>query len=196
MLAQIRPALVTTLFFILLLGLGYPLLVTAIAGAAFPAKANGSLIRDGRGEVIGSALLGQNFSRPQYLHPRPSAAGAGGYDASASAGSNLGPLNPVLARRIARDAASLAADGPGPIPADALTTSGSGLDPDISPANARRQAGRVAQARGIPIAEVDRIIAAATTAPWLGVFGQPRVNVLKANLDLDAARTAAHPGGR
>ena len=194
MLSQIRPALVVTLFFTLLLGVGYPLLVTGIGQLVFPAQAGGSLVRDARGQVIGSALLGQAFTQARYLHPRPSAAGADGYDASASSGSNLGPLNPDLAARVAKDAAGLAGDGAGVIPADALTTSGSGLDPDISPANARRQAARVAQARGVPLAEVERIIAANTSGPWLGVFGQPRVNVLKANLALDAAIPAAHPG--
>ena len=193
MLSQIRPAIVATLFFTLLLGVGYPLLVTGIGQLAFPAQAGGSLIRDARGQVIGSALIAQNFAQPKYLHPRPSAAGSDGYDASGSSGSNLGPLNPDLAMRVAKDAAGLAGEGLGPIPADALTTSGSGLDPDISPANARRQAARVAQVRGLAPGDVERVIAANTTQPWLGVFGQPRVNVLKANLALDAATPAAQP---
>ncbi len=193
MLSQIRPAIVATLFFTLLLGVGYPLLVTGIGQLAFPAQAGGSLIRDARGQVIGSALIAQNFAQPKYLHPRPSAAGSDGYDASGSSGSNLGPLNPDLAMRVAKDAAGLAGEGLGPIPADALTTSGSGLDPDISPVNARRQAARVARARGLAPGEVERVIAANTTQPWLGVFGQPRVNVLKANLALDAATPAAQP---
>ncbi|MDB5466423.1 MAG: potassium-transporting ATPase subunit [Phenylobacterium sp.] len=187
MIAQIRPALVATLFFTLLLGVGYPLVVTGIAHVAFPKQAEGSLIRDGKGQVIGSALIAQNFVKPQYLHPRPSAAGADGYDASGSSGSNLGPLNPDLAKRIAEDTAGLQGDGAGPVPADAVTTSGSGLDPDISPANAQRQAARVAAARGVPVADVEKAIADSTTGPWLGLFGQPAVNVLKANLALDAA---------
>jgi len=187
MLAQIRPAIVATLFFTLLLGVGYPLAVTGIAHVAFPEQAEGSLIRDAKGQVIGSALIAQNFAKPQYLHPRPSAAGTNGYDASGSSGSNLGPLNPDLAKRIAKDAAGLQGEGAGPVPADAVTTSGSGLDPDISPANAHRQAARVAAARGVPVAEVEKAIAASTRSPWLGVFGQPAVNVLKANLALDAA---------
>ena len=187
MLAQIRPAIVATLFFTLLLGVGYPLAVTGIAHVAFPEQAEGSLIRDAKGQVIGSALIAQNFAKPQYLHPRPSAAGTNGYDASGSSGSNLGPLNPDLAKRIAKDAAGLQGEGPGPVPADAVTTSGSGLDPDISPANAHRQAARIAAARGVPVAEVEKAIAASTRSPWLGVFGQPAVNVLKANLALDAA---------
>ncbi len=195
MLSQLRPALVVTLFFTLLLGVAYPLAVTGIGQMAFPAQAAGSLLRDAKGQVIGSALLGQNFAAAQYLRPRPSAAASAGYDASASSGSNLGPLNPDLAKRVAASADSLRAEGEGIVPADAVTTSGSGLDPDISPANAARQAPRIAQARGLPVAEVQKILAANTTGPWLGVFGQPRVNVLKANLALDAAKPAAHPAG-
>jgi K+-transporting ATPase ATPase C chain len=190
MFAQIRPAIVATLFFTLLLGVAYPLAVTGIAQAAFPKQADGSLIRDAKGQVIGSALIAQNFAKPQYLHPRPSAAGTDGYDASNSSGSNLGPMNPDLAKRIAKDTAGLQGEGAGPVPADAVTTSGSGLDPDISPANAHRQAARVAAARGVPVAEVEKAIDASTTQPWLGLFGQPAVNVLKANLALDAAASA------
>ncbi|RAK60230.1 potassium-transporting ATPase subunit C [Phenylobacterium hankyongense] len=193
MFAQIRPAIVATLFFTLLLGVGYPLVVTGIAHLAFPRQAEGSLIRDAKGQVIGSALIVQNFAKPQYLHPRPSAAGTDGYDASGSSGSNLGPLNPDLAKRIAKDTAGLQGEGAGPVPADAVTTSGSGLDPDISPANAHRQAARVAAARGVPVDQVEKVIADSTTGPWLGLFGQPAVNVLKANLALDAASTRPTP---
>ena len=196
MLAQLRPAFVATLFFSLVLGVAYPLAVTGVGKLAFPAQAGGSLIRDAGGQVIGSALLGQNFAKPEYLHPRPSAAGSDGYDASASSGSNLGPLNPALAERVAKSAADLGAEGSGAIPADAVTASGSGLDPDISPANARRQAGRIAAARGVPAADVEKVFAAQETGPWLGIFGQPRVNVLRANLALDAAISAAHPPAR
>jgi K+-transporting ATPase ATPase C chain len=167
--------------------------ITGVSRVAFPAQAMGSLVRNAKGQVIGSTLIAQAFTQPQYLHPRPSAAGADGYDASNSSGSNLGPLNPDLAKRIAKDAAGLAREGAGDVPADALTTSGSGLDPDVSPANAQRQAARVAKARGVAAAEVQRVIAAHTEAPWLGIFGQPRVNVLKTNLALDAAFPAAHP---
>jgi K+-transporting ATPase ATPase C chain len=195
MLSQIRPAIVATLFFTLLLGVGYPLLVTGIARLAFPAQAMGSLVRDAKGQVIGSMLIAQGFTRPQYLHPRPSAAGSDGYDASGSSGSNLGPLNPDLAKRIAKDAAGLAGEGAGPVPADAVTTSGSGLDPDVSPANARRQAARIAAARGVGADAVGRVVDANTEGPWLGIFGQPRVNVLKTNLALDAAFPPAHPKG-
>jgi K+-transporting ATPase ATPase C chain len=193
MLSQIRPAFIATLFFTLLLGVGYPLAVTGIAHLAFPAQAGGSLVRDARGQVVGSALIGQNFAKPEYLHPRPSAAGTNGYDASNSSGSNLGPLNPDLAKRVAKDTAGLAGEGTGPVPADAVTTSASGLDPDISPANAARQAARIAAARGAPVSAVQRVIDATTTGPWLGVFGQPHVNVLAANLALDAVWPAAHP---
>jgi K+-transporting ATPase ATPase C chain len=196
MLSQLRPAFVATLFFTVLLGVAYPLAVTGIGKLAFSTQAGGSLIRGAGGQVVGSALLGQNFARNEYLHPRPSAAGSDGYDASASSGSNLGPLNPALAERVAKSATQLGSDGSGVIPADALTTSGSGLDPDVSPANAGRQAARIAAARGVPVAEVQKIMAGKTTGPWLGVFGQSRVNVLQTNLALDAAFPAAQPRGR
>ncbi|MGZ5986788.1 MAG: potassium-transporting ATPase subunit KdpC [Caulobacteraceae bacterium] len=195
MLSQVRPAIVATLFFTLLLGVVYPLAVTGVARVAFPAQAMGSLVRDAKGQVVGSTLIAQAFTKPQYLHPRPSAAGSDGYDASGSSGSNLGPLNPDLAKRIAKDAAGLEGEGAGPISADAVTTSGSGLDPDVSPANAKRQVARIAAARGVTVGDVQRIVAANTEGPWLGVFGQPRVNVLKANLALDAAFPTAHPKG-
>lgn len=196
MLALLRPALVSTLFFTLLLGVGYPLLVTGIAQLAFPAQANGSLVRDKSGQVVGSRLLAQGFSRPEYLHPRPSAAGADGYDAAASSGSNLGPLNPALAERIGKDAAALRAEAGAPIPADAVTTSGSGLDPHVSPDNARRQAARIAAARGVAPAEVERVISGHVEGPTLGFLGQARVNVLEANLALDAAFAPAQPSRR
>jgi K+-transporting ATPase ATPase C chain len=187
MFSQARAALVSTLAFTALLGVGYPLLVTGVAQVAFPHQAQGSLIRSGQGEVIGSAMLAQSFTRPEYLHPRPSAAGAEGYDAAASSGSNLGPMNPDLAKRVADAADALRAEHDGPVAADAVTTSGSGLDPDISPQNALRQAARIAAARGASPAQVEQLIRDGTTSPWLGVFGQPRVNVLRVNLALDAA---------
>ncbi len=193
MLSQIRPALVVTLFFTALLGVGYPLTVTGLANLAFPAQAAGSLIRDAHGQIIGSSLIAQSFAKPEYLHPRPSAAGNDGYDASNSSGSNFGPLHPDLAKRIAKDTAILAGEGPGLVPADAVTTSASGLDPDISPANAMRQAPRIAASRGAAVSAVQRVIRTDTLGPWLGIFGQPRVNVLKANLDLDAALPTEHP---
>ena len=192
MLSQLRPAIVSTVLFTLLLGLGYPLAVTGVAGLVFPAQAAGSLIRDRSGQVIGSALIGQGFAKPEYLHPRPSAAGSG-YDASASSGSNYGPLNADLIKRVSTDAATLRASGIQQIPADAVTTSASGLDPDISPAYALAQAGRIAAARGAAPDAVRTLIARQVQGPLLGFIGQPRVNVLKTNLALDAALARDHP---
>jgi K+-transporting ATPase ATPase C chain len=187
MLSDIRPAIVSTALFTALLGVAYPLAITGVAKVAFPYQAQGSLVRDGDGQVVGSALIGQGFARAEYLHPRPSAAGAG-YDASASGGSNYGPLNPDLARRVKADAAALrASTGQAEIPDDAVTTSGSGLDPDISPAYASLQAERIARARGVPVEAVRRLIAAHVQAPALGFLGQPRVNVLLTNRAFDAA---------
>ncbi|ATC24605.1 potassium-transporting ATPase subunit KdpC [Caulobacter vibrioides] len=186
MLSHLRPALVSMGLFTVLLGLAYPLAVTGVAQAAFPNQANGSLIRDADGKAVGSALIGQVFAKPEYFHGRPSAAGAG-YDASASSGSNMGPLNETLIARQKTDAAALRAENPGvAIPADAVTTSGSGLDPDISPANARFQAPRVAGARGVPEKDVTALIDAQVQQPLLGFIGQPRVNVLALNRALDA----------
>ena len=191
MLSQIRPAIVATLFFTLLLGVAYPLAITGIAKVAFPAQAEGSLLHDSTGKVIGSALIGQAFAKPEYLHPRPSAAGMG-YDASNSSGSNYGPLNPDLIKRVKGDADSLRAAGLKQIPADAVTTSASGLDPDISPAYALLQADRIARARGVPAERVRALVGARVTPPWLGFIGQARVNVLQANLALDAALPKGH----
>lgn len=186
MLSHLRPALVSMGLFTVLLGLAYPLAVTGVAQAAFSYQANGSLVRDGKGAVVGSALIGQAFAEARYLHPRPSAAGTG-YDASASSGSNMGPLNEALAKRVKTDADALRADNPGAvIPADAVTTSGSGLDPDISPAYARWQAPRIAKARGAPVAGVEAVIEGQVQGRLLGFIGQPRVNVLAVNRALDA----------
>lgn len=186
MVNSFRPAIVMMALFTLLLGLAYPLAVTGIAQAAFPGQANGSLVRDAGGRVVGSTLIGQPFAGATYLHPRPSAAGDG-YDAAASSGSNLGPLNPDLAGRVAESAKAIRAeDGPGLIPADAVTTSGSGLDPDVSPAYARLQAARIARARGVSVQQVQTIIDAQTEGAFLGFIGQPRVNVLLTNRALDA----------
>jgi K+-transporting ATPase ATPase C chain len=194
MLSDIRPAIVATLFFTLLLGVGYPLLVTGLAKVAFPAQAEGSLVRV-NGKVVGSSLIAQGFAKPEYLHPRASAAGANGYDAGASSGTNLGPLNPDLAKHVTAAADGIRAEAPGvPIPADAVTSSASGLDPDVSPANAARQAGRIAAARGAPVSTVRKVIADNTEGAWLGIFGQPHVNVLKTNLALDAALPRAQIG--
>jgi K+-transporting ATPase ATPase C chain len=188
MLSDIRPALVSTVMFTLLLGVAYPLAITGVAKVAFPYQAGGSLLHDASGQVIGSALIGQGFAKDEYLHPRPSAAGSNGYDASASSGSNYGPLNPDLAKRVKADAAALrASTGHAEIPDDAITTSASGLDPDISPAYARLQAERIAKARGVSADEVSKVIADHVQAPTLGFMGQSRVNVLMTNRALDAA---------
>ncbi|MDG2522178.1 potassium-transporting ATPase subunit KdpC [Caulobacter segnis] len=185
MIRHIRPALVSMGLFTVLLGLGYPLAVTGVGQAAFPFRAGGSLLRDDQGRVIGSALIGQGFAEPKYLHPRPSAAGDG-YDASASSGSNMGPLNADLAGRVKTRADALRAEAPGqPIPADAVTASGSGLDPDISPAYARLQAARIAKARGLNVNQVQTVIENETEKPLLGFIGQARVNVLAVNRALD-----------
>ena len=193
MLNQIRPAVAMIALFTGVLGVAYPLAVTGVAQAAFPDQANGSLVRDKAGQVVGSALVGQSFAAPGYLHPRPSAAGDG-YDASASSGSNLGPLNPDLIARVKTDADALRAEtGAAVIPADAVTTSASGLDPHISPAYARLQAARIAQARGVAVQEVSKVIEQHVEGRTFGVLGQPRVNVLLTNMALDArfARPAA-----
>ena len=195
MLSQVRPALVSIVLFTALLGLAYPLGITGVAQLALPAQADGSLI-ERNGRVVGSALIGQNFAGPQYLHGRPSAAGADGYNAAASSGSNLGPLNPDLIDRVGKSAAEVrASTASNRIPADAVTASGSGLDPDISPAYAALQADRIAAARGLSPANVRAIIAANTQGPDLGFLGEARVNVLKVNLALDAATLVRHPGG-
>jgi K+-transporting ATPase ATPase C chain len=176
-----------TLAMTVLTGGIYPAIVTGLAQALFPRQAHGSLVeRDGR--VIGSALIGQGFTRPEYFHPRPSAAGAG-YDAEASGGSNLGPTSRRLLARVRADAARYRAENggyAGAIPADGVTTSASGLDPDISPANAAIQAARVAAARGVPVQDVRALLARWTEPPWLGFVGEARVNVLRVNLALDA----------
>lgn len=185
MLSHLRPALVSMGLFTALLGLAYPLAVTGVAQTVFPAQANGSLVKDAKGAVVGSALIGQTFAQARYLHPRPSAAGWG-YDASASSGSNMGPLNDKLIEREKADAATLRAENPGvAIPADAVTTSGSGLDPEISPAYARFQAPRIARARGMTADAVEAVIARHQAGRLLGFIGQPRVNVLMVNLELD-----------
>jgi potassium-transporting ATPase KdpC subunit len=178
---SIRYTLVTTV----LLGLAYPLAITAIAGALFPHQAAGSLIlKDGH--VIGSSLLAQSFTSDRYFHPRPSAAG-NGYDATSSGGSNLAQSSQKLVQRIQGDIDKLTAQNPGkPVPIDLVTTSGSGLDPDITPDNAYYQAHRVAQARHLGDDAVNKLIAAHTTARTLGFIGETRVNVLELNLDLDA----------
>ncbi|WP_437298415.1 potassium-transporting ATPase subunit KdpC [Sorangium sp. So ce426] len=193
MLAHLRPALVLLLVLTGLTGFAYPLLSTAIAQAAFPHQANGSLVLRG-GRVVGSTLLGQPFHRshdPRYFWGRPSATSPVPYAGQASAGSNLGPTNPALVEAVkARVDALRAADpeGAAPVPVDLVTASGSGLDPHISPAAAEYQVRRVARARGLSEAEVRRLVARHTEGRLLGLLGEPHVNVLLLNLALDGAR--------
>jgi potassium-transporting ATPase KdpC subunit len=170
-----------------LTGLAYPLVVTGLCQAFFRDRANGSLIQT-NGRIAGSSLIGQNFTRPEYFQPRPSAAGNNGYDPMASGPANLGPTNQKLADRVKDSVAAFQKANPdytGPIPADLLTTSASGLDPDISPASADAQAARVAKARGIAVERVRSLIASSTQGRDLGFLGEPRVNVLAINLALD-----------
>lgn len=186
MLSQLWPALRINIFLTILLGIGYPLAITGIAQIVFPHQANGSLItKDGK--AIGSDLIGQNFTKPEYFQGRPSAAG-NGYDPTASGGSNYGPTNQKLIDRVKASVAQFHKDNPdyqGPIPADLLTASASGLDPDISPASAEVQIARVAKARGVTQDQLKQLVAANTASPDLGILGEPRVNVLKLNLALD-----------
>ena len=172
-----------------LTGLLYPGVVTGLCQVFFPARANGSLIV-ANGHAIGSELIGQNFKKPEYFQPRPSAAGNDGYDPMASGASNLGPTSQKLADRVKDSVASFRKNNPdytGPIPADLVTASGSGLDPDISPASAEAQAARIAKARGVPVEQVRNLIASHTQGRDFGFMGDPRVNVLEINLALDQA---------
>ena len=186
MFRQLAPAFRLTLLFTILTGLIYPGVVTGLCQVLFPSQANGSLIeKDGR--IVGSHLIGQNFTRPEYFHPRPSAAGSG-YDASSSSGSNLGPTSRKLFDRVKASAEKFRAENPefsGPIPADMLTASGSGLDPHISPASADAQVSRVAKARGTDPAQIRQLIAEFTAGRALGFLGEPGVNVLELNFALD-----------
>jgi len=204
---HLRPALLLTLFFVVVTGLCFPLVVWAIGRVAFPRQAAGSLITDSRGNVVGSSLIGQNFTKPEYFHPRPSAAGAG-YDGANSGGTNLGPTSDKLVNGVKDDPATKDVDetylgfgdlakayreenGLAPdavIPADAATRSGSGLDPEISPANAELQVSRVAKARHLSPERVRRLVAENSDGRILGVLGEPRVNVLELNLALDGLK--------
>lgn len=199
MLRELRPALVLLALFTVITGLAYPIAITGIAQAVFPSQANGSVVgRDGK--PVGSMLIGQNFTRPEYFHPRPSATTdtdpkdpaktvPAPYNAMGSAGSNLGPTSQALSDRVRADVAALQAENPGrPVPGDMVTSSASGLDPDISPEAALFQVPRVARERGLPAARVAEIVQANTKGRFLGLLGEPRANVLALNLALDALR--------
>jgi K+-transporting ATPase ATPase C chain len=192
---QIRPAIVMTLVLCVLTGLAYPGVVTGLAQVLFPRQANGSLVTV-NGRVVGSALIGQPFTRPEYFHPRPSAAGSG-YDGGASSATNKGPTDAKLADTLIAQAVSDAVtnDGAvkGQIPADMVTASASGLDPHISPGNAQLQVARVARSRGIDSMRVRALVDARTEGRQFGFFGEPRVNVLLLNIALDSAFGATTP---
>lgn len=192
MLSHFRPAVTLLLGLTVLTGIAYPLSVTGVAKLAFPDQADGSLIRRPDGSVLGSALVGQGFTRPDYFWSRPSAAGKG-YDAANSGATNLGPSSAALVDQVSKRVAALKAANPdavGPVPVDLVTSSASGLDPHISPAAALWQAPRVAAARGLSLAQVQSLISGATQGRTLGFLGEPAVNVLKLNLALDAVKTA------
>ena len=190
---HLRPAIVLVVLFTVLTGLLFPFGFVAVGRALFPFQAGGSLVEH-NGQVVGSALLGQNFTQDKYFHPRPSATTEpdpndstktvpAPYAADNSAASNMAPTSKALVDRVTGD---LKAAGPGPVPGDAVTTSGSGLDPDISPENAARQVARVAAARGMPEDQVRAVVAAHTAGRLFGIIGEPRVNVLELNMALDA----------
>ena len=188
--SALRPAIVMTILFAVLLGLVYPLAMTGIGQALFPSQANGSLVRDARGTVIGSTVVGQAFTTDRYFQTRPSAAGKG-YDGLASSGSNLGPASQALVDRVKPDIAKRRAEGvSGPLPADLVTASGSGLDPDLSPAAALAQAPRIARVRSVPVERVRTLVTDATDA---SILGEPRVNVLALNRALDALPASGAP---
>lgn len=184
---QIKITILATIVLTILFGLAYPLVFTGLAQVLFPHQANGSLVTV-NGKVAGSELIGQSFTKPEYFHGRPSAAGNNGYDATNSSGSNLGPTNQKLVDRVKADVQKFRAENPdytGPIPADLLTSSASGLDPHISPASAEAQVARVAKARGVTPDRIAELVAKHTDGRQWGIFGEPRVNVLLLNIDLD-----------
>jgi len=184
---QILPGLRINIFMTILFGIAYPLVITGISQVAFPRQANGSLIVSD-GKVIGSELIGQNFTRPEYFQPRPSAAGNDGYDATSSGGSNFGPTNQKLFDRVKASVEKFRKENPdytGAIPADLVTASASGLDPHLSPDSAKAQAARVAKARGASQDQIAHLIAEFTEPPALGLLGEPRVKVLRLNLAMD-----------
>ena len=184
---QIKTTILATIVLTILFGLAYPLVFTGLAQVLFPHQANGSLVTV-NGKVAGSELIGQSFTKPEYFHGRPSAAGNNGYDAANSSGSNLGPTNQKLVDRVKADVQKFRAENPdytGPIPADLLTSSASGLDPHISPASAEAQVARVAKARGVTPDRIAELVAKHTEGRQWGIFGEPRVNVLPLNIDLD-----------
>ena len=189
---HLRPAVTLLVLFTLLTGVAYPLAMTGVAQGLFPAQADGSLIeRDGK--VIGSELIAQAFAGEKYFHPRPSGAGAG-YDAASSSGSNYGPTSRTLMDAIAERRTAAQAQNPTlPVPVELITASGSGLDPHLSPAAAAFQIPRIAQARGLGIEQVGTLVAAHTQGRQFGLLGEPRINVLKLNLALDAMPTADEP---
>jgi K+-transporting ATPase ATPase C chain len=192
-------ALRTTIVTLVLTGLVYPFVVTGLAQVLFPWRANGSLVSDEKGLIVGSELISQGFSNPAYFHPRPSAAGEKGYDAAASSGSNLGPTSKKLKDRIINELKRLKTENPdatGPVPAELVTTSGSGLDPDLSPTAMLWQVPRVAKARGVSPERVKAVVDANVEGRTFGVLGEPRVNVLLVNLALDRQFGKATPAGQ
>lgn len=189
---ELKPAILIFFFLTVVCGGIYPAAVTLVAGIAFPRQAAGSFLKDGSGRVIGSALIGQPFSDPKYFWPRPTATGPFAYNPGGSSGANLGPTNPAFLASVADRVAALRAAGiTGPIPSDLVLASASGLDPHVTPAGARAQMARVARVRGIPEAELERLIASCVKERQLGFLGEPRLNVLLLNLTLDARTTGA-----